>query len=169
MKWKEIKECPLYEVSNDGQVRRKETGNVLKQRTTRNTYQLVNLHYGKSVQKTFKVHRLVAMAFLPNPNNLPFVDHIDRNPKNNHLSNLAWSSKANNIINSRSPKSIRIKYMAHHKQWSVDVLGKCWFHKDLDSAVKCLKEQTASLFILNNLKTNKKCQDLTQLPKELKP
>lgn len=43
-----------------------------------------------------KVHRLVALAFIPNPNNLPEVNHDDLNKQNNHVSNLLWSSKPDN-------------------------------------------------------------------------
>lgn len=147
MNWKEIKQAPLYEVSNTGLIRRKETGRILKSRDGRSKHQLVNLHYGKGVQKTFPVHRLVAIAFIPNTKNYEVVDHIDRNPRNNNVENLRWSTQADNVMNSKSPKSIRIKYIPHHKHWSVDVLGKCWYHKNLDDAVNCLKEQTATLFI----------------------
>lgn len=146
-KWKVISDCPLYEVSNEGEIRRKETKRVLKQRLNlkRNGYPLVNLHYGKGQQKTFSVHRLVAKAFLPNPNNLSDVDHIDRTTNNNKVSNLCWSSTSQNVTNSKCPKSIRIKWLNQYKKWSVDILGKCWFFTDLDEAVNCLKERTKEI------------------------
>lgn len=46
--------------------------------------------------KNFKVHRLVAEAFVPNPDNLPHVIHIDGNRTNNHFSNLKWSATQSN-------------------------------------------------------------------------
>ena len=46
--------------------------------------------------KNFKVHRLVAEAFVPNPDNLPHVIHIDGNRTNNHFSNLRWSATQSN-------------------------------------------------------------------------
>ena len=49
------------------------------------------------------VHRLMGIAFLPNPNNYPEIDHIDRNPQNNHISNLRWVSKSENQINKKIP------------------------------------------------------------------
>ena len=49
------------------------------------------------VQKCFLVHRLVALAFLPNPDNLPEVNHKDENKTNNMVGNLEWCSKSYNI------------------------------------------------------------------------
>ena len=46
--------------------------------------------------KTFKVHRLVAQAFIPNPHHLPYVIHSDGDRTNNHVSNLMWSDKQSN-------------------------------------------------------------------------
>lgn len=43
------------------------------------------------------IHRLVAEAYIPNPNNLPVVDHIDDNPFNNHVSNLQWVTIQQNV------------------------------------------------------------------------
>ena len=45
------------------------------------------------------VHRLVADAFIPNPNNYPFIDHIDGNPANNNAENLRWCTRSMNMLN----------------------------------------------------------------------
>jgi hypothetical protein len=57
-------------------------------------------------EKSIKVHRLVAFAFLPNPNNYPTVDHINRDPSNNNLSNLRWASMTLQAENRDSPIGI---------------------------------------------------------------
>lgn len=61
-----------------------------------NGYAQCNINIG-SIQKKKYVHRLVAEAFLPNPDNLPEVDHIDNNRANNMLSNLQWITHQDNM------------------------------------------------------------------------
>ena len=81
----------LYEVSNMGSVRR--NGRVLKPRVDRGDYQFVSL-YEKSIQKHMKVHRLVAMCFIDNPENKQFVDHINRDRSDNRVENLRWTRRS---------------------------------------------------------------------------
>lgn len=50
------------------------------------------MHLITDVDRSIPVHRLIALTFLDNPKNKPTVDHIDRNPKNNNLSNLRWAT-----------------------------------------------------------------------------
>lgn len=87
----------LYEVSSDGRVKslfryKKE----LKPNITRNGYATVELFKDKS-SKRLLIHRLVAMAFIPNPDNLPQVNHIDENKLNNDVSNLEWITAKENM------------------------------------------------------------------------
>lgn len=69
----------------------------LKQCNGTKGYQLVRI-----AGKTLKVHRLVAETYLPNPNNLPQVNHIDENKKNNCVNNLEWVTNAENINHSQA-------------------------------------------------------------------
>ena len=57
-----------------------------------NGYEVVSINH-----KKYKVHRLVAQAFLPNPENKPCVNHIDGNKQNNHYKNLEWVTHAENM------------------------------------------------------------------------
>lgn len=109
--WKDIKGYEgLYQVSNLGNVkslvgwngkRYIEREKILKKTVHQgrgNYYrEVVNLAINKK-RKMCKVHRLVAEAFLPNPNNLPQVNHIDGNPFNNKAENLEWCTARENVI-----------------------------------------------------------------------
>lgn len=64
--------------------------------TSTSKYLYVKLYKNGKV-KYISVHRLVALAFVPNPDNLPIVDHIDNNIYNNHYSNLQWCTQQYNI------------------------------------------------------------------------
>ena len=90
-----------YKVYEDGRILGKR-GTYLKHIEHPNKqgtiYWIVQLQINNK-KKQWSIHRLVATLYLPNPNNLPIVDHIDRNPSNNNLSNLRWSSYSGNAIN----------------------------------------------------------------------
>lgn len=106
--WKPIADYEgLYEISDLGQVRSlyHDECRIIKQSVGSRGYKLVSLcKDGK--QKTVNVHRLVAIAFVPNPDSLPCVNHIDEDKKNNAASNLEWCSYYyNNVYGQRLTKS----------------------------------------------------------------
>lgn len=90
--WREVKRPHfdgLYEVSNYGKVRNIKTKRVLKPVAHKNGYLFACLcNHGK--QAIVSVHRLVAIAFIPNPNNYPIVNHKDETRDNNKACNLEW-------------------------------------------------------------------------------
>lgn len=80
-----------YAVSNMGQVMNIKSRRILKLKTERNGY--VRAHLSKNNKpKSVSVHRLVALAFVPNPNGYPTVNHIDEDKQNNSASNLEWTT-----------------------------------------------------------------------------
>ena len=87
-------EVTRWSVNENGQVRNDETGKFLTG-TILHTYRYINFRWNHK-QKNKSVHRLVAEAFLPNPDNLPYVHHIDGNRLNNKLENLKWVSAQEN-------------------------------------------------------------------------
>ena len=103
--WKTISDIEEYEISNDGRVRNKSSGKILK--TQFNPYERLTLiSNGKSVLRY--VHRLVAEAFIPNICNKSHVNHIDENKRNNHMSNLEWVTvKENNQHGTRIERVIK--------------------------------------------------------------
>lgn len=94
--WKDIEGYEgLYQVSNFGNVKSlnyRHTGKEKLLKARNNKGYLIICLWRDSKQKTFKVHRLVATAFLPNPDSLPQVNHISEDKTNNTVSNLEWCS-----------------------------------------------------------------------------
>lgn len=97
MEWKQIENL-MYEASSEGgQIRNIKTGRILKQRLNRYGYYITDIQIEKK-NKTFEVHRLIAKAFLEVKVG-KHVDHIDRNTKNNNLSNLRVVTIKENMEN----------------------------------------------------------------------
>ena len=98
--WKAIDGYLYYQVSNLGNVRNTKTGRIIKQSTNGTGYYRVGLTKNKN--RTFMfVHKLVACAFIPNPDGKPIADHRDGNKQNNTILNLRWSSRNENAWNRR--------------------------------------------------------------------
>lgn len=99
--WKDIEGYEgKYEVSNLGNVRSlnyRGSGKVklLKQIPDKDEYKTIQLCKNGKI-KTYKVHRLVAIAFIPNPDNLPIINHKDEDKTNNNVNNLEWCTIAYN-------------------------------------------------------------------------
>ena len=93
--WKDVPGYEgLYQVSNIGEVRSlfyrgSKKIQLLKPAQDKKGYLRVTLYKDKKTH-TLQIHRLVGMAFIPNPNNLPCINHKDCNPGNNHVENLEW-------------------------------------------------------------------------------
>lgn len=157
--WKDTKEFPeLYEVSNFTRIRRKkrtyyggighgwrnQSPKILTQHIHKSGYvQAALIIDGKPICK--KIHRLVANAFIPNPDNLPQVNHLDANKQNNYPYNLEWTSGKENTIHAKEAglliRSIESKAkMTGHK--------KTVIQKDLNGNFiaewSCIKEGAKS-------------------------
>lgn len=86
-----------YSITTNGVVKR--YGEPIKQQRNKFGYMNVSLYKDKH-NKQYKVHRLVAMSFIPNPDNKPQVNHIDGNKENNNVNNLEWCTCKENIKHS---------------------------------------------------------------------
>jgi hypothetical protein len=102
--WKDIAGYEgLYQVSNFGRVKSlnyRKTGKeaILKLRVAHKRHNYMDVALTKrGITKRHKVHRLVAVAFIPNPNNLPHINHIDCDVTNNLVDNLEWCDAKYNV------------------------------------------------------------------------
>lgn len=133
----------LYEVSNCGRVRNK-NGVIKKQQKTKLGYYYVNL-YKDGKEKNHSIHRLVAEAFIPNPNNFDEVNHKDETPSNNFSFNLEWCSHKYNMnygsILERKSKSMK-NFIERKKESNrfVQYTLKGDFIKEWFDVDKCSKE-----------------------------
>ena len=91
-----IKDYPDYLIYRDGRVWSKKTNKYLKHGTTQLGYKNIELFNDKG-HKRKAIHRLVAEAYIPNPNNYPQINHKDENPANNDVSNLEWCTAYYNM------------------------------------------------------------------------
>lgn len=94
--WKVVEDLPRYEISNHGRLRNKETGRVLKTHVSKLGYEEINIRFNNTLHFR-SIHRLVAKAFIQNPENKPEVNHIDENKLNNTVENLEWVTRKENL------------------------------------------------------------------------
>ena len=97
----------LYAITEEGQVWSYRSNKYLKQQQARN-YLSIELHKDNN-RKHYFIHRLVAETYIPNPHNLPEVNHIDENKYNNCVDNLEWVSHKNNMNHGTQKERARTK------------------------------------------------------------
>ena len=139
--WRPIEEFPGYTVNSQGKVRAiyfLDKSRCLKPILGKRGYYYVNLHKdGKSYSRY--IHRLIAIAFLPNPENKSQIDHINRNCVDNRLENLRWVTPHENSLNTDVGITGE-RYITC--QWRVCVYG----HKP-----KCFKTKEEAIQYRNSL------------------
>ena len=126
-----IKGFENYFINKEGQVyfsggrgkRNYRSPGYVKSTLAKNGYYIVHLD-----GKVYYVHRLLANAFLENPENKKEVDHIDGNPKNNNLDNLRWATPKENSNNSISLERMRKSHIG--KESNIKGRKKVWIDKE---------------------------------------
>tara|TARA_R110000744_G_scaffold120181_4_gene223960 strand:- start:1310 stop:1855 length:546 start_codon:yes stop_codon:yes gene_type:complete len=120
----EIIDFPNYRIFKDGRVYSMKTNRFLKSQTNNCGYIHVGLcNDGK--QKTFSIHRLLAIHYIENPDNKSEVDHINRDNRDNRIENLRWVSRSENNqnkdkqINNKSGHK-NISYRKHRDTWKYE-------------------------------------------------
>lgn len=115
IKWKKIEEFPAYSISENGDIRNDKTGKPKKTHHDKYGYVCCRL-WDNYRNRELKVHRLIAKAFIENPENKPYINHINGIKDDNRIENLEWctaqenNDHAWNVLDSEE----RRKKMAEH-------------------------------------------------------
>lgn len=152
-----------YQISNNFRVRKLRTyytdkrgktktvkGMIIKNQLTSLGYYLVHIN-----RKLVFLHRIVAETFIPNPENKPEVDHIDRNPLNNNIDNLRWVTHKENLNNNNTRYNQSIKHIGNKGYWEYPI-----------HAINGRKKKVFQYDLDDNL--IKEFDSITQASKELK-
>lgn len=141
--WKEIAGYNgRYEVSNMGRIRSyaqdRKNGKIKLGNETAKGYLTILLYDGRGGSKWIPVHRLVASAFLDNPDNLPQVNHKDENKKNNCADNLEWCTNEYNYHygtrTERAAKANRCNPATSRRVYSIDQNGNKTYYDSINEA-----------------------------------
>ena len=137
----EIQNYPNYLIYSNGKVWSKKRKSFLKQQPDPKGYLKIRPSHN-GVQETLKIHRLVAIHYIPNPNNFSQVDHIDRNKQNNDVSNLRWVNNSKNQMN----VGIKSSNTSGHKNIYYHKGKKRWVYERNHFKIhKCFKTKTEAL------------------------
>src|SRR5210317_26130 len=119
----------LYQVSNHGEVKNIRTQRILKGSSDKDGYREICIHVrSMGYKKYFRVHRLVAGAFIPMVERMDQVDHIDRDRTNNNVNNLRWCDNQMNNCNRKdqSPLGAHLSEMTlgKYEYWRINFNSK---------------------------------------------
>lgn len=142
-RFKVIEGFPQYKISDKGNVFSIKYGRLLKPYKHKDGYLFIDLYDNKKFPKS--IHRLVAEAFLPNPNNYDQVNHKDENKTNNCISNLEWCTHQYNnnygTRNRRIGNAHKIKILQFTKEGNLI--------KEWDSMIEACKEYNISKSLMS--------------------
>ena len=113
----QIKDYENYTIFEDGKIINTKFSREMKPTIANNGYYVIGLSNDKK-RKLFLQHRLIADTFIPNPDNKPFVDHINRNKLDNRIDNLRWATYKENTHNQKSFTNTGYKFISKCKSKS---------------------------------------------------
>ena len=143
--WIQVLEHPNYEVNQFGQIRHKKRKQILKPRSNNGGYQYVNFKV-KGKNTNFAVHRIVANAFIQNPNGYTEVNHKDYDRTNNCVENLEWVNSSQNKQHAYQKKENKKSRGKQIEQYSKN--GE--YLKTYDSISEAAKELNCSIAAISN-------------------
>ena len=152
----EIQGFNNYLIFPDGKILNKTTNKYRKHTKTNNIEYYTVYLSNKGYCKNLLVHRLIASHYIPNPDNKPLVDHIDRNKLNNNINNLRWVNHLENQQNTGKQKNNtsghkNIDYVKSRKTWRFQyrVMGKIIFQKKCKCKITLLTYKFCYLLLIN--------------------
>lgn len=139
-----------YYISNFGDVKNVKTGKILKHMISAKGYHSVEIASVK-----YSVHRLVAIEFIPNPENKPQVNHIDCNKSNNVVLNLEWCTNSENQLHAIANNLKTIKKGIEVPNHKINDNIAIEIYKSTDSQRKIAKKYNISQRLVLNIKKRK--------------
>ena len=156
--WKKIKNFPNYEINETGEIKNIKRNKLLKPTSNKagKGYLYVSL-YNNGKHKRFFVHRLVAICFIPNVLNKPYVNHKDGNTINNSVDNLEWVTSYENVRHASLELKVMKGYEIHNEKMKKPVLQIDYYTKEIVNKFGSIREASkstgiASSNIVDNLK-----------------
>jgi len=145
----EIKDYPDYLIYEDGKVFSKYTNKFLKPRINIYGYEVIEL-YKNGKRKYFSIHRLLGIHYIPNPNNLPEVDHKNQERNDNRIENLRWATHSQNQRNCKIRKNNKTGFTGIYKKKDITCKqGFIWFFDaNVDGKRKTIKSSTNYDFLV---------------------
>ena len=122
--WKELEGFSRYKFSNTGKVWSKKWRREKSLRTKLGGYVRMNFYNDKGCNQSMLVHRLIALAFIPNPENKKTVNHKNHNRADNRVENLEWATVSEQNNHSRKPSKERNRLRSNRSVWRCSIDGK---------------------------------------------
>lgn len=143
----------LYQITTNGELYSKATNKRRKTEVSRNGYERVCLwRDGKA--KHYSIHRIVALAFIPNPDNLDMINHIDGNKLNNTVTNLEWCNASQNMRHAYANNLVSLKTRKVAQYTKNLTLIRIW--NGITEASKALKINHANIVTVCQQTTNRR-------------